>query len=132
MKTRVFSFFRRTSSWLLLLYARRYAIARFAIENYPRWIPLAELSSVRDSISSDKKRIFAIVSRPIAGEINGKAIRRILIFDNHPEGLRLVLDSGIDSDNDDTKARWERSASMICGSILIAIILTALLWVLYF
>lgn len=132
MKTRVFSFFRRTSSWLLLLYARRYAISRFAIENYPRWIPLAELSSVRDSISSDKKRIFAIVSRPIAGEINGKAIRRILIFDNHPESLRLVLDSGIDSDKDDTKARWERSASMICGSILIAIILAALLWVLYF
>ena len=108
--------------------AGRYAISRFAIENYPRWIPLAEPSSVRDSTSSDKERIFAIVSRPMADEINGKAIRRILIFDNHPESLRLVLESGIDSDNDDTTARWEGRASMIYGSILIAITLAALLW----
>jgi hypothetical protein len=35
--------------------AGRYAISRFAIENYPRWIPMAELGSVRDSTSSEKK-----------------------------------------------------------------------------
>jgi hypothetical protein len=109
----------------------RYAISRFAIENYPRWIPMAELSSVRDSTSSGKKRIFAIVSQPIAAELNGKAIRRIVIFDNHPDSLRLVFESCVDLDSDDAAARWEGRASVICGSILIAIILAALLWPLY-
>ena len=81
---------------------------------------MAELGSVRDSTSSGKKRIFAIVSRPIAAELKGKAIRRIVIFDNHPDSLRLVLESGVDSGNDDAAALWERRASIICGSILIA------------
>lgn len=111
--------------------ARRYTISGVAIENHRRWIPLAELSSVRDSTSSGKKRIFAIVSRPIAEESNGKAIRRIVIFDNHPKSLRLVLESGVNLDTDDAAARGERRASIICGSILIAIILAAMLWLLY-
>ena len=111
--------------------AGRYALSRFVIENCRRWIPLAGPSSVRDSTSSDENRIFAIVSRPGAEQINGKAIRRIVIFDNHPESVRLVLGSGIASDNDDTAALWEGRASIIGGLILIAIILAALLWLLY-
>jgi hypothetical protein len=111
--------------------AGRYAISRFAIENYLRWIPMAEFDSVRDSVSSGKKRIFAIVSRPIAAQLKGKAIRRIVIFDNHPDSLRLVLESGADIDSDDVAARWERRASMICGSILMAMVLAAMLWLLY-
>jgi hypothetical protein len=91
---------------------------------------MAELSTVRDSTSSGKKRIFAIVSRPIAAKLKGKAIRHIVIFDNHPDSLRLVLESGVDSYSD-AAARCERRASIICGSILIAIILAALLWPLY-
>jgi hypothetical protein len=106
--------------------AGRYARSRFTIENYPRWIPMAEL----DSTSLGKKRIFAVVSRPIGVGPKGKAIKRIVIFDNHPESLRLLLESGLDSDNDDATARWERRGSIICGSILIAIVLAALLWVL--
>ncbi len=111
--------------------ARRCTISLFAIENYPRWIPMAELSSVRDSASSGKKRIFAIVSRPSAAELKGKAIRRIVIFDNHPDSLRLALESGADIDGDDAAARSERRASMVCASILIAILVAAMLWLLY-
>jgi hypothetical protein len=110
--------------------ARRYAISRFATENDPRWIPMAELGSIRDSTSSGEKRIFAIALRPIAAEVKGKAILRIVIFDNHPDSLRLVLQSGVDSYSD-AAARWERRAPIICGSILIAIFLTALLLQLY-
>jgi len=109
----------------------RYAISRFAIEKYPRWIPMAEFDSVCDSPSSGKKTIFAIVSRPIAAQLKGKAIRRIVIFDNHPDSLRLVLESGADIDSDDVATRWERRASMICASILIAILVAAVLWLLY-
>jgi hypothetical protein len=91
---------------------------------------MAELGSVRDSTSSGERRIFAIVSRPIAAELKGKAIRRVVIFDNHPDSLRLVLESDVDSYSDGA-ARWERRASIICGSILIGIVLAALLWPLY-
>jgi len=111
--------------------AGRYAISRFAIENYPRWIPMAEFDSVCDSTGSGKKRIFAIVSRPIAAQLKGKAIRRIVIFDNHPDSLRLVLESGADTNSDDAAARWERRASMIGACILIAIVVAAMLWLLY-
>jgi hypothetical protein len=111
--------------------AGRFAISHFTIENYPRWIPMAEFDCVTNSTSSGEKRIFAIVSRPIAAERKGKAIRRIVIFDNHPDSLRLVLESGVELDRDDAAARWERRASMICGSILIAILVAALLWPLY-
>ena len=92
---------------------------------------MAELGSVRDWTSSGEKRIFAIALRPIAAEVNGKGMRRIVIFDNHPDSLRLVLESGADIDSDDAAARWERRASMICGSILTATVLMAVLWLLY-
>ena len=92
---------------------------------------MAEFDSVRDSASSGKKRIFAIVSRPIAAQLKGKAIRRIVIFDNHPDSLRLILESGADTDSDDASARWERRASMIGACILIAIVVAAMLWLLY-
>jgi hypothetical protein len=42
-----------------------------------------------DSGSPERRRIFAIVAPPKV-DVSGKAIRRILIFDNHPESLRLV------------------------------------------
>lgn len=103
-----------------------YAISRFTIENHPQWIPMAE----RDS-NLGKKRVFAIVLRPIPVGFKSKAIRRIVIFDNHRESLRLLLESLVDSENDDVSAKRERRASMICGSIVIAIVLAAMLWVVY-
>jgi hypothetical protein len=108
--------------------AGRGTISRFAIENYPRWIPMAELGSVRDSTSSGKKRIFAIALRPIAAEVKGKAIRRIVIFDNHPDSLRLVLQSRGDGGSDDAASRREKRTSIIFGSILIAAVIAAMLW----
>jgi hypothetical protein len=64
-----------------------------------------------DSTSLGKKRIFAVVWRPIGVGPKGKAIKRIVIFDNHPESLRLLLESGLDSDNDDATARIAPKAS---------------------
>ena len=40
---------------------------------------MAELGSVRDSTSSGKKRIFAIVSRPIAAEPAGLALLALVM-----------------------------------------------------
>ena len=90
---------------------------------------MPDLGSVRDAAGSSRKRIFAIVSRPIPSDVEGKTIRRILLFDNHPDSLRLVLKpcANLDSD-DEAKFRRERRTSIICGSILIAMVVAAMLW----
>jgi hypothetical protein len=89
---------------------------------------MAELGCVRDSTSSGEKRILAIVLRPIAAEVKGKAILRIVIFDNHPDSLRLLLQSRGDVGSDDAASRREKRTSIIFGSILIAMVITAILW----
>jgi len=88
------------------------------------------LSRFSGSASPGQKRIFAIVSPPIPTSVDGKTIRRIVIFDNHPDSLRLVLDSGVNVAGNDAVSRRERRTSVICGLILIAMLVAALLWAL--
>jgi len=89
---------------------------------------MPELGYSSGLASSGQKRIFAIVSPPILTPVDGKTIRRIVIFDNHPDSLRLVLDSGVNVESDDATSRRERRTSIICGSLLIGMVLTAMLW----
>src|SRR6266550_262528 len=93
------------------------APSRLRPGNYPRpkWIRVSHVGgpSLCDSGSSGRKSIFAIVVPPKV-DVGGKVIRRILIFDNHPESLQLVLNSGVDADSDDASRR-ERRTSIICG-----------------
>jgi hypothetical protein len=105
-------------------------ISRCAAVSYPQWVRAAKLGCVRDSGNAWRKSIFAIVSRPIPSEVKSKNIRRIVIFDNHPDSLRLVLEAGLDAATDDTALRQERRTSIICGSILIAMMVGPLLWAL--
>ena len=92
---------------------------------HPKWTRI-DHPFIRDSVSSARRRIFAIVAQPKI-DVGGKVIRRILIYDNHPDSLRLVLNSGVDADSDDTSRR-ERRTSIICGFILIAMLIAAVLW----
>jgi hypothetical protein len=57
----------------------------------PKWIRVSHVGGpfLRDSGIPERRRIFAIVAPPKV-DVSGKAIRRILIFDNHPDSLRLV------------------------------------------
>ena len=101
------------------------------IEHSPQWVQMPDLRSVRDASGSSQKRIFAIVSRPIPSDVEGKTVRRILIFDNHPDSVRLVLKPVANLDNDDeAKFRRDRRVSIVCGSILIAMVVAAILWAL--
>ena len=43
----------------------------------------------------------------------------------------MLLKSGIHLDGDDAEARREKRKSIICGSILIAMIVAAMLWPLF-
>ena len=89
---------------------------------------MPELGYLSGSASSGQKRIFAIVSPPIPTPVEGKPMRRIVIFDNHPDSLRLVLDFGVNVESDDAVSGRERRTSIICGLILIAMLVAATLW----
>jgi len=91
---------------------------------------MPKLGCLSGSASLGQKRIFAIVSPAIPTPVEGKTIRRIVIFDNHPDSLRLVLGSGVNLDSNDTASRRERGTAIICGFILIAMAVAALLWLL--
>src|SRR6266478_7998002 len=106
----------------------RLAISPSTTGRYSQWVRIPKLGFLSGSASSGQKRIFAIVSPPIPTPVEGKTIRRIVIFDNHPDSLRLVLGSGVDLDSDDAASRRERRTSIICGFILIVMVVAALLW----
>jgi hypothetical protein len=71
-----------------------------SVRKYAKWIRVGDFNGLRDSRSSGRKRTFAIVSPPIPVGSGCKAIRRVLIFDNHPESLSLLsrhfLNYGVD------------------------------------
>ena len=108
--------------------SERQAISRSASGRRSPWVQVPELGCLDDSRRSGRKRIFAAVSRPIPTGVGGKTIRRVLIFDNHPDSLRLIFETGVDSDSDHAAWRRERRTSVICGSILISMVVAAMLW----
>jgi hypothetical protein len=106
-------------------------IMRSATRTHAQSIKMPEIR-LADSARSPRRRIFAIVSRPMAAGAEDKRSRRILIFDNHRDSLRLVFESGADlGTDDDAASRREKRKSIICGLILIAMIISAMLWPLF-
>jgi hypothetical protein len=64
-------------------------------QKYSKWIRVSRIgeSLLRDSTDSDRKKIFAVVAPPMPADPGSKTIRRILIFDSHPDSLRLIFGS---------------------------------------
>jgi len=46
-----------------------------------------------DTTTGGEKKIFAVLSRSVT--VRGKTIRHVLIFDDHPASLRLLLGSDL-------------------------------------
>lgn len=46
-----------------------------------------------DATTGGPKKIFTVLSRSVT--VRGKTIRHVLIFDNHPASLRLLLSSDL-------------------------------------
>src|ERR1700740_1890369 len=91
---------------------RRRAVSGSAPPGYSQWIRTSKLGDPSGLATPGQKRIFAIVSPPIPTPVGGKTMRRIVIFDNHPDSLRLVLQSGFDPDSDDAASRRERRTAI--------------------
>ena len=96
----------------------------------PQWVRIPKVGRIPAATNSAQKRIFAIVARPIPTAIEGKTIRRIVIFDNHPESLRLILQPSVEVTTDDLAVRRDKLISFFCGSVLIFMCVAGLLWAL--
>ena len=78
------------------------------------------------------KRIFIIkqaIHLPPTNSAEGRNVQHILIFDDHPESLRLVFGSAI-PDADLSRPPRASSRHLVILSILIMTLVTAILWAL--
>jgi hypothetical protein len=98
--------------------------------DFPQRIRITHISGsvLDDSKGSDRKRIFAIVSRPIPMKVEGKTMRRILIFDNHPDSLRLVSGLGVRPDVDSARPRYTSHSHVILGLVVVMALVLAMIW----
>ncbi len=79
------------------------------------------------------KRIFIIrqaVQLPPTNSAEGRNVQHILIFDDHPESLRLVFGSAT-PEADLSRPPRASSRHVVILSILIMTLVTAILWVLF-
>jgi hypothetical protein len=96
---------------------------------HSNWIRVFHVGGpfLRDSGNSARRRIFAIVARPKV-DLGGKVIRRILIFDNHPDSLRLVSEQHLTSVVDPATYRHTRRSYIILGVALVLALAIGMLW----
>jgi hypothetical protein len=99
---------------------------------YPKWIRVSDIggSFLRDSTGSARKKIFAVVSPPIPADFGRKTIRHILIFDNHPESLRLISGRRLDTDVDLGAPKITSWRHIVLGLVPILAVVFATLWLL--
>ena len=76
--------------------------SRLSPRNYPKWIGVSHIDGplLRDSKGSGRRKIFAIVAPSTRADIGYKTVRRVLIFDDHPDSLRLVSRQYLNPDVD--------------------------------
>jgi hypothetical protein len=106
--------------------------SRLRPQNYPRprWVQLAKIENqvLGESTDSGTNRIFAIVTRPQPASSGGKTIRRILIFDDHPESLRLLYRQRPSPDVDLVAARRAHPVHLMFALLLMLALSIAIFW----
>jgi hypothetical protein len=79
------------------------------------------------STGPEQRKIYAIVAPPMSADLGGKTIRRILIFDNHPDSLRLVFGRRLNADVDPGPPQTTSRRYIILGLVpILAVVLTTL------
>ena len=73
------------------------------------------------SLGQKRTRVFVIVSPPIRLPEGAAPIRRVLIFDDHPEAIRLL-------DDVDRAQKRENQLALVEFSALIVLLLLAMFW----
>jgi hypothetical protein len=73
------------------------------------------------ALAPRRTRVFVIVSRPIRLSEGAAPIRGILIFDDHPETIRLL-------DDFDLALKRKNKLALVGCSILIVLLILAMFW----
>jgi hypothetical protein len=106
--------------------------SRLRPQNYlrPRWVQLAKIDNqvLGESTYSGTNRIFAIVTPPLPASSGGKMIRRILIFDDHPDSLRLLYRQRPSPDVDLVAARRAHPVHLMFALLLMLALSIAIFW----
>ena len=90
---------------------------------------LAQTSSWIGQTGLRRKKLFII--KQVSRSGTDKKIRRVLIFDNHPDSLRLVFEGGAISHHELPKSRHVSSWELIVVSILTIGGLVGMFWPLF-
>jgi hypothetical protein len=88
-------------------------------------------ASGRPALSTKKIFVIRQTSRLAATNAAGNKIRRILIFDDHPDSLRLVFGCRTDPRSDLLVLQRARSWELILVLTLIMVVLIAMVWPLF-
>jgi hypothetical protein len=82
----------------------------------------------RNSNGSTRRKIFSIVAHPAPSDSGRNPVRSILIFDNHPDSLRLLFQHGANPDVDLPTARHYRPLHLLLGLVLILVLILGMFW----
>lgn len=106
------------------------AALRPRARKFPKWIRVAHVSEpvLHNSAGSGRKKIFAIVKPPMPSDLGRYPVRRVLIFDNHPESLRLVSEQHLNPDVDLAGSRHTSRSHVILGFALILALVVGMIW----
>jgi hypothetical protein len=106
------------------------APARLHPRKYSKWIPVPGIDDWfrHDSTAPGRRKIFAIVRPSAPTDIGPRLIRRVLIFDNHPDSLRLVFGSRVDSPVHPSNLQRMTSAGVALLWILVVGLMMAMFW----
>src|SRR5438132_13002433 len=96
---------------------------------YPKWVRVSRISGpvVRDSARFGRKKIF-VIQLPMRVGPDNKTIRRILIFDNHPDSLRLASRQLLNRHVDLPQRPSTNSLYILLALFLILTLTLGLLW----
>lgn len=116
--------------------ARRYnesgppeVTSRIGFPKHTKWQRVADFTSVRKAVKSGRKRRFAIVSPLIPIRSTSKPMRRILIFDNHPNSLRLASkELNVEDEFTVTGARNDWLRTILIVALASIVLLLTMLW----
>jgi hypothetical protein len=102
-----------------------------------RWTRLSKIDTqglhkrLANSSEGTSRRLFAIVSRPESSFPGAKQVRRVLLFDNHPDTLRLLFAQTRKSKRGFTSSDLGRAFQLLLAVSLISILASATLWPLF-
>ena len=99
-------------------------------QKHLKWIRVSRIGNLllHDSSGSAQKKIFAIVAPPMRANSDGKTIRSILIFDNHPETLRLLYRQRSSPDINPAAARRAGPVHLVFALLLMSVLSIAMFW----